>query len=464
MSKYNNNKIVCLNLIGKIILNGINFFVTPLFTRMLGTENYGLFSVYLTWQSIFQIIIGLQSQSIIGNASSKFVKDERAKLLSSNAFMVSLIFAFSLFIVLFLKNTLVRFLGLPILVIILMLFHAYTGYGVNIVTGTWAFDKEADKNFVASILLSIVNILFSFLLINRIKMYNLKYIGRIVGSALPTLVFGSICIVIVLIRGKTLYNKKYWKYTLTFSIPIVFHGLSNLILSQSDRVMLQKMTSLNVVGIYSIVYTLTNVLVILWEAFNVSWVPFFYEDLSKKNINLIRIKSFNYLKVYNCLVIGFLLVSPEVYLFYASKEFASGVDVIPYLAIGAYFIFLYSFSVNYKYYKGKTISIAIGTVGSGFFNLLINFLLIPRYGIDGAAFATCISYAILWLFHQIGASRMDKEDYPYTFSFFMPSIWLILLTAFLSFTLLRHSIAIRWGIACIDGFILLRTVYKKGIW
>lgn len=464
MSKYSYNKIVLFNLSGKIILNGINFFVTPIFTRLLGTENYGLFSIYLTWQSVFQICIGLQSQSIIGNASSKFSKDERKKIFSSNTFMVSILFLISLLLVICFKDTLVEFIGLPILLIVFMLLHSYTGYGVNIITGVWAFDKEADKNFYASLTLSILNIILSYIFINAVKSDDLKYIGRIMGSAFPTIVFGGICIIAIYIKGRTLYNKKYWKYTLSFSIPIVFHSLSNLILSQSDRVMLQKMSSLDVVGIYSIVYTLTNILVILWEAFNTAWVPFLYEDLSEKRIEIIKKKSLNYLWIYNYLVIGFLLVSPEVYLFYASKSFIMGIDVIPYLAIGSYFIYLYSFSVNYKYYKGKTISIAVGTVISGFLNILINFLLIPRYGIFGAAFATCISYAILWIFHQIGASKIDKEDYPYTFWFFVPSILLILLVAFASFVLLKNMPIIRWLMAMVDGIILLKVILKRGIW
>lgn len=464
MSKYSYNKIVLFNLSGKIILNGINFFVTPIFTRILGTENYGFFSIYLTWQSVFQILIGLQTQSIIGNASAKFNKDEREKLFSSNSFMVSIIFVCSLFLIIFFRNTLVEFIGLPILLILLMATHAYTGYGVNVVTGTWAFDKEADKNFFSSLILSILNIILSCIFINWIKIDELKYIGRIVGSAIPTLIFGTVCIVMIYLKGRTLYNKTYWKYTLVFSIPIVFHSLSNLILSQSDRVMLQKMVSLEVVGIYSIVYTLTNVLLILWEAFNTAWVPFFYEDLSTQKIDLIRSKSLNYLKVYNYLVIGFLLISPEVYLFYAGESFAAGINVIPFLAIGCYFIYLYSFSINYKYYKGKTISIAIGTVASGLLNILINFLLIPHYGIYGAALATCISYALLWIFHQIGASRIDKNDYPYTFDFFVPSVLLIFLTAFLSFVLLKKLPIIRWIAAVIDGLILLKMIIKKGIW
>ena len=459
------NKVVVYNLAGKFILNGINFFVVSIFTRLLGTENYGLFSLYITWQSIVLIIIGLQTQSIIGNVSIRFPIEERKKYLSSNAFMVSVTtLTFLCFVVIF-RQPIEKFTGFPFGILLFMILHAYAGYGVNVVTGVWAFDKMARRNFIVSLILSLLNIGLSIILINAISEYSEKYIGRIVGSAVPNIIFGIGCIIFLLYSGKTLYNKQYWKYTLAFSIPIVFHALSNLILSQSDRIMLQQMGSLSEVGVYSVIFTLVHMLNILMEAFNTAWVPFFYEDLKAERYGIVREKSKHYLSLFSSLVVGFLLVAPEILRLYAGSEYSDSSKALPFLAIGAFFIYLYSFPVNYKYYHGETKSIAIGTISAGVCNILLNYLMIPKMGIFGASLATMISYCLLWIFHYIGAVKLKNCYFPYNIKDFLPFIIIVSTVATISYTVIYDIWVVRWLFAIVDGIYLIGSVVKrKSIW
>ena len=51
------NRSAFYNILGPVILNGINFFTIPIFTRLLGPEQYGVVSVYTTWVGIFSIIL-----------------------------------------------------------------------------------------------------------------------------------------------------------------------------------------------------------------------------------------------------------------------------------------------------------------------------------------------------------------------------------------------------------------------
>lgn len=459
------NKVVAYNLIGKFLLNGINFFVVSIFTRLLGTENYGLFSLYLTWQGIVLILMGLQTQSIIGNISIRFPIEERKCYFSSNTIVVTVIFLIFILIMLLLRKPLVKFTGFPIGILMFMLLHAYASYGVNVVTGTWAFDKLARKNFIVSLLLSFFNIGLSIFLIIRIDNSSEKYIGRIVGSAAPTVVYGLGCIVYLIYKGRTLFNKEYLKYTLAFSIPIVFHALSNLILNQSDRIMLQKMGTLSDVGIYSVIFTLVNMLNILMEAFNTAWVPFFYEDLKNGVIIKVKEKSRNYLKLYTAIVIGFLLVAPEVLGLYAGAEYSGNTKAMPFLAIGSFFIYLYSFPVNFKYYQGKTVSIAVGTISASLCNIVLNSVLISCMGIYGASIATMISYMLLWLFHFMGAKLLKDSVFPYNYMDFVPSIFIVVIVAILSYTLVYNLPVVRWITAIIDGIYLLYSVHRrKNIW
>lgn len=459
------NKVVAYNLAGKVVLNGINFFVVSVFTRMLGEENYGLFSLYITWQSIVLILVGLQTQSVIGNVTIHYGVEERKRYLSSNTFMVTLVTVLLLLVMIAIRKPVENFTGFSFGILLFMILHSYAGYGVNVVTGVWAFDMKARLNFFVSLLLSLLNIGLSIVLINSITEYSDKYIGRIVGSALPTVVFGIACVVCLIVKGRTLYNWKYWKYSLRFSIPIVFHALSNLILSQSDRIMLQKMSSLSVVGVYSVVFTLVHLLNILMEAFNTAWVPFFYDDLKKRNYISIKEKTKNYVYLFTSLVVGFLLVAPEVLRFYAGDEFCGGERSLPFLAIGAFFVFLYSFPVNYKYYYGETKSIAIGTISAGFCNIILNYILIPKYGIFGASIATMLSYFLLWLFHYIGARNLRESAFPYNISDFLKYMIVVFCIAGVAYFVLYDLWIVRWCLAAIVGIYMIQSIIKrKSIW
>ena len=71
-NKLNANKITFFNILSIVLLQGITFFTSPLFSRMLGLENFGIVSVYITWVSIAAIIFGLQTGSTIGIAHNQY--------------------------------------------------------------------------------------------------------------------------------------------------------------------------------------------------------------------------------------------------------------------------------------------------------------------------------------------------------------------------------------------------------
>ena len=78
-----------------------------------------------------------------------------------------------------------------------------------------------------------------------------------------------------------------------------------------------------------------------------------------------------------------------------------------------YFIFLYSFPVNFEFYHKQTKNIAVGTMLAGVLNVVLNFYLIKWIGMTGAAVATFISYVLLFTFHVIIAKYVIKEEYHY---------------------------------------------------
>lgn len=454
------NTIAFFNILSAVLLNGINFFTLPFFSRLLGTEGYGKVSLYSTWVSIITIIMGLQAGSAIGSALQRWGTIQIKRYYSSTMSLITINFLFLLFIL---------FLGMPIwvyitgfdqVVLLVMLFHCLGASFINFSSLRFTYNKEALLNFALSISVSLLSIALSLVLINYFSLSPNIYLGRIIGIAVVNIFAGICCYIAVFKQGRVFYDRKYWKFCLAYGIPLIFHGLSHIVLGQSDRIMLNYFSTESAVGIYSLVYTFSSVLNVIWTALNNTWVPFYYSYCKDKKTVLILIKSKRYLKMYTIIMLGFVLLAPEVYKIFASKEFWSGVNLIPILALSHYGAFIYSFPVNFEFYNRRTGFVAIGTFSTAIINIILNLLLIPRYSMWGAALATWISYIFLFLFHHIICKHLIVTDYHYKISFLLKYyIITIIMVSILSFY--QISCYVRWMMAFLLGLLFIKEFYKE---
>ena len=457
----NENALAFFNILGPIILNGINFFTVPIFTRMLGTENYGIVSIYTTWVQVLSIVMGIQTGGTIAVSKAYFDEKEQNAYFSSALFLSCITSAAITLLTVIFIQPISAFMKLDRVIVFLMLLQGFGSYVISFATLKFIYAKEASKNFLVSVLVSIFSVVISLILIVNISNFSDRYWGRIIGYALSNIVIGAALAVTILAKGKTFYHKAYWKFCLPLCLPLIFHHLSQIVLAQCDRIMLQQLLNDNgIVGIYSFIFTFVHILNIIWSALNNTWVPFYYDYVKQNNIELIHRRSKNYMFLYTTLCAGFVLLSPEVVKLFSSADFWSGMELIPIIAFSCYMVFLYSFPVNFEFYHKKTILIACGTCSAAVVNIVLNFLFIPLWGNIGAATATAISYIMLFLFHQIIAKYVIKQEYHYSWIMFLPGIVVMLLVSAL-FYVTVDLWYVRWPIGIVLGIILLRRIYRN---
>ena len=332
---------------------------------------------------------------------------------------------------------------------------------VTFANSKFTYEFRADLNFLMSVGLSVSTILLSVILIKNYSSDN-NYWGRLYGVTIPYLLIGIVIMVIILIKGKVVVNFKYWNYALPLAIPMVFHSISVIILNQSDRVMLKYMQSNSIAGIYSLAYTFSNVINVCWSALNNTWVPIYYDNTKTGKLSIIKQQTRNYLELFTVLCIGFMMLTPEVYSLFASEEYRTYTSLIPAFVIGYYFIFLYSFPVNYEIYYKKTKIIAVGSTAAAVINIILNIILIRQWGAYGAAVATFISYMLQFVFHYCVAKHVIRNNCPFSINVFLPYILLILVSAVLS--VLCTGWYVRWILAFAAGFFEgIRLLKRKAV-
>lgn len=456
------NKITLINIISLILSQGIIFLTTPIFTRLLGTYNYGKVSVFMAMADIVYVIFSLNTVSSLGVAQNEYLSDEQDKYQSSILTLSSLSFLFFTVIYIIFLNSIANYFGYGKMFAFLIVIYAYSVFLNSFATTRYIYAFRAEINLLISIITTISSVLLSLIFISHLEEMH-KFYGRIIAFLIPNLLIGAIVAVNIILLGKTFYNKNYWKFCIYFSLPTIIHTISNMILAQSDRLMIDKMSDSSQTGIYSLAYGFGSIVVIIYDALNKSWIPFYYEYLLEGDENIIKIHTKEYIELYLVIICGFLMVFPEIFHIYASDAFWEGENIIPILIIGFFLMFLYSICINYEFFIKKTKFMAVITASAALLNIFLNYFMIRKWGIIGAAYATTISYLYEFVVHFIYCRFYYRKNFPFDFCFFIKPI-LIFSVGMIIFRLSCNFNIYRWiigfGLGC---YIIYKINRKKRI-
>ena len=456
------NRITFINILSSLVLQGIAFFTTPVFTNLLGTEQYGIFSVYNAWIGIVTCIMGLGVTSALGTGRYTF-KETYYEYRSSTLLLSTLLSIGIVGICLLFSNHLSKVIKIKQNLIPVLLATSFAQSIVTYIQSTYIYEKKAISNLVLSVCLSCSTVILSVLLIQKAEKDAL-YIGRIYGLAIPYVTIAVFLWFRCFLKKPIGIKSNYVKFGLTVGFPVVFHALSHTILNQSDRVMMQWMgISNSEIGIYSLFYTMSSILSVILTALNTSWCPFYYDGISENDWDGLASKSKHYIETFTSLTVGFLLVGKEISEIMSSNDFSTGVDILPILTVSVYFTFMYQFPTNYEFYHKKTKIIAFGTVSSGALNVLLNYFFIPVYGMYGAAIATAISYLMLYFLHYIVVMKMTNNKYHLPITKFATGLIAVVFGTVV-FYFFKDFWQVRWifGIT-IGTWELYRMIKRKGV-
>jgi len=456
------NKVAFFNILSTMLLRGISMFTAPLFSRLLGTEGYGIVSLYTVWVSVAAIAFTLQTNGTLVNARIEYPEDQQHKYQSSVMTLSLLFFLLCSGVTIAFLPQVSALLKLHWVLVLLILFHSFGSYCVNFLNSKFTYEFKADRNMYMSVGITLSTIVLSVILI-LLMPAQINYYGRVLALAL---VYGGVGVGIctyVLLKGKTFYNKEYWTLALTLALPVVFYSLSDLALGQCDRVMLQQMMNASMVGQYSMAYNFGGIMFTIFGALNNTWTPFYFEDMKQKRQSAMRAQAGNFLELFTVLSVGFILLAPEVYHVFARWDFWAGTPLIPIFVTSYYLNFLCTFPVNYEYYYKKTKVVAVLTVGTSVLNIGLNYMLIRHLGVTGAALATAISHGVQFVSHYVYVRYiLKKGDYPFGIR-----LWAKYVLAYFGMVafvyLLEGAGLVRWGVGAAIGLWELWRIRKRKV-
>lgn len=266
-----------------------------------------------------------------------------------------------------------------------------------------AYEKIAWLTYVSKISDNLIRlILLISLIFLGVGSINVP-ITYISASLITTLISYTFCRVsfkkIFKLRPKK--DKILVKKIFSYSLPLIFFGFSMSLISQADSFMIGLFQTVADVGFYNAAAPLAFLLIISVELFGQMFFPMVTKEYAKGNMGLVKQLSqqtgkWVYIISLPLFILFMIFPGAFIKLFFG-EEYLVAVNVLRYLAIGAMFTSVFAISKMLVLMKGKSHLIFKYTLVVLALNIVLNLLLIPRYGIDGAAIATMVSFICLGL-------------------------------------------------------------------
>jgi O-antigen/teichoic acid export membrane protein len=218
----------------------------------------------------------------------------------------------------------------------------------------------------------------------------------VVADVIVTTLFSLILVKWFVPLIRPVFSRAIIRDALSFGLPRVPHSVAHQVLGFADRYLLNAYRSLAEVGLYSIGASFGLVLKFFLSAFEAAWTPFFLEAMREPNAGKIYSTVSTYVvALLVLLVAGLCAVAPPVVRLFTTEGFQDAAAVTPWIALGVGFQGLYLVGSIGLVISKRTKRYPVATGTAALVSLAANFVLIPRFGILGAAWANTLSYATL---------------------------------------------------------------------
>lgn len=398
-------------LFASVLTKGISFLSTPIFTRIMSESDIGLVGTFFALRGIYETIatLSLTSVGVVNVGMAQHIEDRKEYLSSLLGFCL----CFSLvigFLFLLVSTFFPPLEGrMKTVFIYLMITHSL----FTPATAFWIMRERYEfrykKVFLVISLQAVLSQVFAIIAVCTVN--NHLDEARLIALALIEYPIGIYFTITLLLKGKRFFNCDVWKKTLLFALPLIPHYLSSVVLTGSDRIMINYLESEMAAGIYTVVYGVGSVGTIVWGAVQGSVTPILYERISSGNRIGIQTLSKQLIVFFGVICFLISLLAPEVIRFLGPQSYLSGMYVVP-PVIGAILVSsLYNLFATVVFYYKKPGFIAIASTIAAIVNIVLNFIFIPIYGFIAAGYTTLISYLVLAIMHYINLKKIHENDF-----------------------------------------------------
>lgn len=391
--------------VGKLCTQCINFFLLPLYTAILSTNDYGVYDLLITYSTLLLPLVNWQ----LDEGLFRFMLDcrgnskEESKLLSS--LLASSLFQSILYVILFFLIESFLKIENAYFLLLYVIFQVFIALLLQFVRGLGQSIQYAIASFISASLTTVFNVIALVFL--KLGLQGL-FVSTLTSQAftLVYLICASKCWKYVSIKQVSLETLKRVG---TYSIPLIPNNLAWWVVSASDRTIISYFLGTATNGIYSVANKFPNVFINFYNILNLSWtetVSLHYNDSDRDEFLTETMTSL--FKLFAAACFGIVACMPFIFPLLINKEFNAAYDQILILMYAMLFRVLVGlYSCVYVAQK-KAKKIALTSITAAVMNVVVNVALINFIGVFAASISTLVAFLSMFVIRYIDVNKSVK--------------------------------------------------------
>ena len=447
-------------MLGSVASRMVGFVMIPVYTRFLTPADYGVLELV----SLTIDIIGMFAALGIHSAITRFYfdykdQDDRNEVITtaliSTLILASIPTAILIYRADFLSNLVFGETQYGYFFQLLLMANFLNM--VVMIPMTVLTIKEKSKIYVGFGLLRLalglsLNIYFVVIL-------EMGVVGILYSSLIAVAISTVFLAIVVLRRFPFRFSLTKAIEMLKFGLPLVIAALGTFVLNFADRYFLEHFSTLRMVGLYAVGYKFAlGLSELLHRPFNLMWNVFMFKIADREDAKEMysRVMTYNSFVVI-FLALGMAVLIKDVLRIVVAPDFIEAHKVVPLILAGFYFYYMMPILDVGIMLSKKTHLRAINVVTAAIVNLALNYFLISRFSMMGAAAATFLSYSFLAILTLFVSGRVFKINYEYfrLAKMFVTALLLFAVSRLLVFDSLIISIAAKTALVLLFPLILL---------
>ncbi len=376
----------------KAVTSSSHLLLLPIYTRALSTEAYGVLDFLTITANLVCIIVSLEITQGFARFYCDAKSDEDKKGYASTTLWFSLA-VYSLFLVISfvfsveLGQYVFESPGYDHVIQVAAL--AIWGKGIFSLVQNQLRYELRPKHYAFASLVYIIILLVTVVVL--LVVLNFGVMGVFIAQLAASLSGLMVGIYFTRSSYRWIFDRDKCVEMLRFSLPLVLSSAGVFFALYMDRIAIKSLMSMNDLGVYSVGYRVATVISLALTGFQMALTPLIYRNYKNESAPKEIEQIF---RVFVALVCPIILVATifadDILSLMATPDYASAHQVVFVLGMAFVFSNIYLFAPGVWIAKKTGWITLINLVVAGI-NLVLNYVLIPYFGILGAALATCLS-------------------------------------------------------------------------
>ena len=373
--------------VSAILERGGALFFTPILTRILTPEEFGIYPLYLSWMGFFTVFATLEiSGSVIYRALTRFT--DRDAFLSSALGLLTLSSLTVLTVYIIFGERINAITGLTTPLTLFLILQVYFSGIQGIYLSKCRFEYSFRPVIAVNLISALLSPLLTLILIGATPIRaEARIIAPLAVSALTAIPLFSE----LLEKGRRIFSWAAWKYILRLALPQLPHFLGATLSVQLGRIIIGRAFGEGELAKYSVAFSLGFILSVLTAPIISALSPWISRKLLRSEISAVNTVITRLFTLFSLLSAMMLCIAPEIMGILAPLEYRAAVIAVYPIALSIPFSFLSSVIQSVLTYHERTYLVSAASVAAALVTLFLNLSLTLRLGYFAAAAVLLVS-------------------------------------------------------------------------